>query len=113
MISSLTARSLVRTLRQSGRTLTMASLALVAAFSPSSGLAQNGVMAQQPAPQNPPAQNPITKPIAGSPEVSQDRVGIRPGEERLLALQDAIAQALQNNLDIEQFRQSVRISEFN
>ena len=29
-----------------------------------------------------------------------------------MALQDAIAQGLQNNLDIEQFRQSVRIAEF-
>jgi len=31
---------------------------------------------------------------------------------QLLALQEAIAQGLQNNLDIEQFRQGVRISEF-
>ena len=113
MISSLSACSLLRTLRQSSRTLTIASLALLAALSPISALAQDGVVAlQQPTPQNPPAQNPITQPIAGSPEVTNERVGIRPGEERLLALQDAIAQALQNNLDIEQFRQSVRISEF-
>src|SRR6185503_20549563 len=113
MISSLSARSLLKTLQQSSRTLTIASLALLAALSPISALAQDGVVAQQqPTPQNPPAQNPITRPIAGSPEVTNERVGIRPGDERLLALQDAIAQALQNNLDIEQFRQSVRISEF-
>ena len=114
MNSSLSARSLLKTLQQSSRTLTIASLALLAALSPISALAQDGVVAQQqPTPQNPPAQNPITRPIAGSPEVTNERVGIRPGDERLLALQDAIAQALQNNLDIEQFRQSVRISEFN
>jgi HAE1 family hydrophobic/amphiphilic exporter-1 len=114
MISSLSVRSLLRTFQQSSRTVAIASLALLAALSPISALAQDGVVAQQQqTPQNPPAQNPITQPIAGSPEVTHDRVGIRPGEVQLLALQDAIAQALQNNLDIEQFRQSVRISEFN
>jgi HAE1 family hydrophobic/amphiphilic exporter-1 len=87
---------------------------LLAAWSPIAAFAQDGVVARQQGTvqQNPPSQNPITQPIAGSPEVTRDRVGIRPGELRLLAMQEAIAQALQNNLDIEQFRQSVRISEF-
>ncbi|HZM84942.1 MAG TPA: TolC family protein [Blastocatellia bacterium] len=106
--------SLLRTFRQSSRIVAVASLtALLAAWSPIAALAQDGVVArQQPTGQDQSSQNPITKPIAASPEVTRDRVGIRPGEVRLLALQDAIAQALQNNLDIEQFRQSVRISEF-
>lgn len=107
--------SLIKELRQSSRTAAVALVAaLLAAFSPVAAFSQDGVVArQQPATQQqtPPAQNPITQPIASSPEVSRDRVGIRPGEVRLLALQDAIAQALQNNLDIEQFRQSVRIAE--
>src|ERR1044071_1915980 len=79
---------------------------------------QNGVVArQEPAPQptvqqqNPPAQNPITQPLALSPPVSSQRVGVREGEVQSLALQDSIRLALQNNLDIEQFRQGVRISE--
>jgi HAE1 family hydrophobic/amphiphilic exporter-1 len=106
---------LTRKLQQSRRTLAVVSLtALLAAWSPIAVFGQDGVVARQQGTvqQNPPSQNPITQPIAGSPEVTRDRVGIRPGEVRLLALQEAIAQALQNNLDIEQFRQSVRISEF-
>ncbi|HSE24054.1 MAG TPA: TolC family protein, partial [Pyrinomonadaceae bacterium] len=106
---------LTRRLQQSRRTLAVVSLtALLAAWSPIAAFGQDGVVARQQGTvqQNPPSQNPITQPIAGSPEVTRDRVGIRPGEVRLLALQEAIAQALQNNLDIEQFRQSVRISEF-
>ena len=101
-------------LRQSSRTVAVALMAaLLAAFSPGAAFSQQGVVAQQPpTQQTPPAQNPITQPIASSPPVTRDRVGIRPGEVRLLALQEAIAQALQNNLDIEQFRQSVRIAEF-
>lgn len=107
---------LLRKFQQSRRTVAVVSLsALLAAWSPIAAFAQDGVVARQQATgqQNPPSQNPITQPIAGSPDVTRDRVGIRPGEVRLLALQEAIAQALQNNLDIEQFRQSVRIAEFN
>ena len=107
--------SLIRKLQQSSRTVAVAALtALLAGFSPIAALSQDGVVARQqtPAQQNTPAQNTITQPIAGSPEVSKERVGITPGQVQLMALQDAIAQALQNNLDIEQFRQSVRISEF-
>ena len=106
---------ILRKFQQSRRTLAVVSLiALVAAWSPIAAFGQDGVVARQQGTvqQNPPAQNPITQPIASSPEVSRDRVGIRPGEVRLLPLQEAIAQALQNNLDIEQFRQGVRISEF-
>lgn len=113
--------SLIRKLQQSSRIVTVASLAsLLAAWSPVAAFSQDGVVAarQQPATmtaasqQNPPQQNSITQPIAGSPEVPRDRVGISPGQVQTLALQEAIAQALQNNLDIEQFRQGVRISEF-
>jgi len=105
--------SLLRKLQQSSRTVAVASLtAMLAAWSPIAALSQDGVVARQATGQQTPAQNPITQPIVGSPEVSRDRVGIRPGEVQALALQEAIAQALQNNLDIEQFRQSVRIAEF-
>jgi HAE1 family hydrophobic/amphiphilic exporter-1 len=107
--------SLLRKLQQSSRTLAVTALAtLLAAWSPIAAFSQDGVVARQQATgqQNPPAQNPITQPLTLSPEVTRERVGIKPGEVQLLALQDAIAQALQNNLDIEQFRQSVRIAEF-
>lgn len=107
--------SLLRKLQQSSRTVAVASLtALLAGWSPVAVLSQDGVVERQQATgqQNPPAQNPITQPLTLSPEVTRERVGIKPGEVQLLALQDAIAQALQNNLDIEQFRQSVRIAEF-
>ena len=106
--------ALPRKLQQSSRTLAVASLAaLLATWSPIATLAQDGVVARPPATgqQNPPTQTSITQPIAASPEVPRDRVGIRPGQTQLLALQDAIALALSNNLDIEQFRQGVRISE--
>lgn len=113
--------SLIRRLQQSSRTVAVASLtALLAAWSPIAAFSQDGIVArqqqqtgqvtgQQP---NPPAQNSITQAIPGSPEVPKTRVGITPGEVQSLALQEAIAQGLQNNLDIEQFRQGVRISEF-
>jgi outer membrane protein len=107
--------SLLRRLQKSSRTVAVASLtALLAALSPIAVLSQDGVVAlrQATGQQNTPAQNSITQPIAGSPDVTGERVGIRPGEVQSLALQDAIAQALGNNLDIEQFRQSVRIAEF-
>ena len=112
--------SLIQKLQQSRRTVAVTSLtALLAAWSPIAAFSQDGVVARQQQPgqvtgqqQNPPAQNSITQPIAASPPVSRDRVGIRPGETQSLALQDAISQALQNNLDIEQFRQGVRIAEY-
>jgi outer membrane protein len=112
--------SLLRKLQQSSRTVAVTALAtLLAAWSPIAAFSQDGVVARQQQPgqvtgqqQNPPQQNSITQPLTLSPEVTRERVGIRAGEVQLLALQDAIAQALQNNLDIEQFRQSVRIAEF-
>ena len=58
-------------------------------------------------------QNPITQPLAMSPEITKERVGITPGQVQTLALQDAIAMSLQNNLDIEQFRQGVQIAQSN
>ena len=80
--------------------------------------AQDGVVARQQVTaqtvaqqQNPPAQNPITQPLALSPDVPDTRVGVTPGQVQSLAMQDAITLALQNNLDIEQFRQGVQISE--
>ena len=80
--------------------------------------AQDGVVARQQVTaqtvaqqQNPPAQNPITQPLALSPDVPDTRVGIQPGQVQALGMQDAITLALQNNLDIEQFRQGVQISE--
>jgi outer membrane protein len=109
--------SILSKLQKSSRTVAVASLAaLVAGWAPVAALSQDGVVARQTpssGQQNPSGQNTITQPIAASPEVTRDRVGIRPGEVRALALQDAIGQALQNNLDIEQFRQSVRIAESN
>jgi HAE1 family hydrophobic/amphiphilic exporter-1 len=59
------------------------------------------------------AQNPITQPLSLSPDVSTQRVGVDESNKRLLTLQDTIALALQNNLDIEQFRQSVQIAQYN
>jgi HAE1 family hydrophobic/amphiphilic exporter-1 len=56
--------------------------------------------------------NPITRPLALSPEVSDVRVGVDLSQVQALRLQDAISVALQNNLDIEQFRQGVQISQF-
>jgi outer membrane protein len=92
---------------------------LFGALTPPTTFAQNGVVArEQQTPQtstqqqNPQTPTSITQPIAASPPVGRDRVGVRPGEIQTMALQDAIARALQNNLDIEQFRQGVRISEF-
>jgi outer membrane protein len=92
----------------------VASTALVALLSPIAAIAQDGVVAKQQTPgqtQNP-QQNSITQPIAQSPDVPTTRVGVTPGLQQALAMQDAIALALQNNLDIEQFRQGVRISEY-
>ncbi|MBI3653606.1 MAG: TolC family protein [Acidobacteria bacterium] len=61
----------------------------------------------------PEAQNSITQPLALSPEVGTQRVGVREDQKQTLALQEAIAMALQNNLDVESFRQGVQISQYN
>ena len=58
-------------------------------------------------------QSSITQQIKLSPEVGKQRVGVDPNNSKLLALQDAVNLALQNNLDIEAFRQGVQISESN
>lgn len=114
--------SLLKQLRQSSRTIAAASLtALLAIASPTAAFSQYGVVArsqQQPSPtatqdQTTPAQNSITKPLTLSPDVPPDRVGVKTGEAQSLTMQDAITLALQNNLDIEQFRQGVRIADQN
>jgi outer membrane protein len=64
-------------------------------------------------PQDTTGQNPITQPLALSPEVGRERTGVDLSQVQPLALQDAIALALQNNLDIEQFREGVQIANFN
>jgi hypothetical protein len=105
----------IRKFQQASRTLVVASLAtLLGAWSPVAVFSQEGLVARQqqpPAQQSAAGQNSITQPLTLSPEVSRVRVGITPGQVQSLALQDGIAQALQNNLDIEQFRQGVQISE--
>lgn len=59
------------------------------------------------------SQNPITQPIAASPDIGPDRVGVDINQRQALALQEAITLALQNNLDIESSRQAVQISQAN
>ena len=111
--------SLLRNLQKSSRAAAVASLAaLLAASSPIAAFSQQGVVAREQQPTQPPtqqpsqsAQNSITQPIVGSPDVPRTRVGVTPGQELSLALQDGIAMALQNNLDIEQYRQGVQIAE--
>lgn len=109
--------SLLRHLHQSSRTIAAASLtALLTIGSPIAAFSQEGVVARvqpstAPTTQNPPSQNPITKPLTLSPDVPPDRVGVKKGEVQSLTLQDAITLALQNNLDIEQFRQGVTIAD--
>ena len=115
--------SLVQKLQHSSRKVGAAALTtLLAACSPIAAFSQGGVVArhQEPAPAtattqqpNPSGQNSITKVIPLSPEVTRVRVGVTEGEVQSLALQDGIAMALQNNLDIEQFRQGVQIAERN
>src|SRR5437667_9967932 len=104
--------SLLRKNHQASRTVATGLLtALLALWSPIGAFSQYGVVARGQQPQSgtspaqqetTPSQNPITKPIAQSPEVSDIRVGVTPGEVRSLTMQDAITLALQNNLDIEQ-----------
>ncbi len=110
-----------RKMLDSGRAIVVWSLSVVfAAASPLGAFAQDGVVARQTpavAPTSasasvPQSQNPITQPLTLSPDVPKTRVGVNPGEVAPLSLQDAITFALQNNLDIEQFRQGVRISQF-
>lgn len=55
----------------------------------------------------------ITQPLALSPEVTRQRVGVREDQVLKLALQDAITLALKNNLDIEASRQGVQIAQYN
>jgi HAE1 family hydrophobic/amphiphilic exporter-1 len=64
-------------------------------------------------PQDPQTSSTITQPLQLSPEVSRERVGIIPGQTELMTLQEAIALALKNNLDIEAFREGVAISQQN
>lgn len=65
--------------------------------------------------QQPPAQsqeqNPITQPLALSPEVTNKRVGVDENNRQLLTLHDAIVLALQKNLGIEMSRQNVQIAQ--
>jgi HAE1 family hydrophobic/amphiphilic exporter-1 len=67
--------------------------------------------AQQPSSQT--DQNPITQPLTLSPDIGHERVGVDLNQKQLLTLQDAISMALQNNLDIESFRQGVQIAQYN
>ncbi|HXG94853.1 MAG TPA: TolC family protein [Blastocatellia bacterium] len=64
-------------------------------------------------PQQPTTPSTITQPLALSPEVTRQRVGVNPDQRQLISLQDAVALALQNNLDIEAFRQGVQIAQAN
>lgn len=68
---------------------------------------------QPPAQTQEPGQSSITQPLALSPDIPNTRVGVIEGQTQSLSLQDAIAIALQNNLDIEQFRQGVQIAQHN
>jgi HAE1 family hydrophobic/amphiphilic exporter-1 len=61
--------------------------------------------------QQQPPQNLITQPLALSPEVPATRVGVKEGQQDLLTLRDAIARALQNNLNIEIARQDVQMAQ--
>ncbi|HET8677323.1 MAG TPA: TolC family protein [Blastocatellia bacterium] len=63
--------------------------------------------------QTPGVPNPITQPLALSPEVTRQRVGVTEGVVETMSLQDAITRALQNNLDIEVFRQGVQVAQYN
>lgn len=58
-------------------------------------------------------QNPITQPLALSPDVSHQRVGVDLNQKQLMSLRDAIALALQRNFDIESSRQGVQIAQQN
>lgn len=114
--------SLTRRFLYSSRAVVAWSLAIVfVAATPVGATAQEGIVGRKlgmasPTAQDPPpssqGQNAITQPLRLSPEVGHQRVGVSPGDVAPLSLRDAITFALQNNLDIEQFRQGVRISQF-
>jgi len=95
----------------------VATMAMALGVLPLGAAAQSGVVAktqsQQGTSQAGQNQNPITQPIAQSPDVPDVRVGVLPGQIQTMSMQDAIALALQNNLDIESFRQGVQISQQN
>jgi len=55
----------------------------------------------------------FTQPIAQSPEVGHERVGVSLNQVESLRLAEAIQLALQNNLDIEGFRETVQIAQYN
>lgn len=59
------------------------------------------------------AQNSITQPLAASPEVGHERVGVDLNQVLQLRLQDAIETALRNNLSIENSRQAVQLAQYN
>src|SRR5262249_44649581 len=95
-------------------------VALCAGYLPAAAFAQDGIVAKTPQQsgsqqQQPPAnpQNPITQPLALSPDPTAARVGVTPGQVQTLSMQDAIAMALKNNLDIASFREGVQISQQN
>src|SRR5262249_3885280 len=94
-------------------------VALCAGYLPAATFAQDGIVAKTPqqsgSQQQPPAnpQNPITQPLALSPDPTDARVGVTPGQVQTLSMQDAIAMALKNNLDIASFREGVQISQQN
>lgn len=92
-------------------------IALCFSYLPVAAFGQNGIVAKTPqqttGSQSTQSQNPITQPLALSPDVPPDRVGINPGQVQTLSLQDAIAMALKNNLDIASFREGVQIAQQN
>ena len=104
-------------IQQRSRFAVGALTALLSIWTPIAAIAQDGVVARQQSAQggaqqaSQAAQNPITQPLTLSPEVTRQRVGVTEGDIQPLSVQDAIRLSLQNNLDIEQFRQGVAISE--
>ena len=58
-------------------------------------------------------QSAITKPLAQSPEVGHERIGVNLNQVESLRLAEAIQLALQNNLDIENLRQGVQVAQYN
>jgi outer membrane protein len=122
--------SVLSRLYRVSRAVAAVSLVALMCASPIAALAQEGVVARQQSQPKPAGtetatektvapqqqtesqeQNPITKPLAMSPEVGPERVGVDINNRQLLTLQEAVAMALQNNLDIEAFRQGVQIAQ--
>lgn len=109
--------SVMRKIGSSRRVLAVA-LAVMMSTSllPIAASAQDGIVSKTQTPSGQPAnqdQSSITRPIAQTPDVPNIRVGVTPGQNAPLSMQDAIAMALKNNLDIESFRQGVQIAERN